>query len=67
MGCPLPKVIHMPKRNPAQAPDSGAPSSHSPLLPIVPDADEEQASVDEIKKWVSLADAALADATHKRA
>jgi len=65
----VPKLIQMPKRDATETPKASVPLPHYPLHPILPDADEEHASVAKINKWVSLADAALgiSPQTSKRA
>jgi hypothetical protein len=52
----MPKILHMPKRK-EQPQDQ---ERTGPIQrPILPDADEEHASVAVMNKWVALGDAAL--------
>jgi len=54
----VPKILKMPK--PDLQPNVKGESIPSKIVdPILPDADEDHASVAKINKWVSLADAAL--------
>jgi hypothetical protein len=52
----MPKILHMPTRR-----DQPEDKETLALIqkPILPDADEEHASVVKINKWVALGDAAL--------
>jgi len=66
----VPKIFQMPKRDATNTPKASVPPpDHSPLVPLLPDTDEEHASVAKINRWVSLADAVLgiSPQTRKRA
>jgi len=69
VGNAVAKLIQMPKRDATNTPKASVPPNHSPLVPLMPDADEEHASVARINKWVSLAAVALgvAPPTRKKA
>jgi len=55
----MPKVLHMPKRK-----EQSKGKEETPLQRrVLPDSDEERASVSTINKWISLADAALSRKT----
>jgi len=55
----MPKILHMPKRK-----EQSKGKEETPLQrPVLPDSNEERASISTINKWISLADAALSRKT----
>jgi len=58
-GRPVPKILKMPNRNHLDRDGEGAQVLPGPSHPALPDADEEHTSVEQINKWISLADSAL--------
>ena len=63
------KIIQMPKRDQPDPVGDAAQVHSGSLHPLLPDAEEEHASVARINTWVSLADVALGatPATRKKA
>jgi len=60
----MPRILHMPKLK-EQLPDK---EKVAPIQrPVLPDADEEHASVAKINKWIALGDVALEGRTYMRA
>ncbi len=55
------KVLHMPKRA-ATPEDLGKTTTPARVISIIPDAEEEHASLATINRWVSLADSILTEA-----
>ena len=55
----MPKILRMPKPTSSAGAQGNATSKLGQVVPMLPDAEEEQASLHTIEKWIKLADAVL--------